>query len=86
MLTIPFSALLIIFGLFSLVVIVFFFLNLRDIIMSHAVDLSTITVTLVVILAAIWVVSAGIAATSDVDWRAPLVSINLNGFGFNNSL
>lgn len=86
MLTIPLSALLIIFGIFLLIFVVFFFLNFRDVITSHAIDLSTMTVTLIVVLASVWVFGAGIAATSDVDWRTPLLSINLSSFGFNNSL
>jgi hypothetical protein len=85
MLIIPFSALLILFGLFSIVFTVFFFLNFRDVISSHAIDLSTVTITLLVVLSSLWVLSTGIAAVSDVDWRAPLISINLSGFGFNGS-
>lgn len=80
--SLPLSSLLVVFGLFFLVFLAFFFMSVRSIILSRAVDLSTVTITLVVVLATAWILGAGALALRDIDWRSPLFTIDFSNSGF----
>ena len=80
MFTLPLYTLLIIFGVFLLIWIAFFCLNLRDIIMSGSLNGTTAGVTMTIIaLALLTILVAGFFLAS-IDWGAPIILFKTEWF------
>lgn len=85
MITMPLSVLLVLFGLFMVVFLTFIAINIRDIIMSHAVNGTTFFMTILILMLSVSTLMIGWQLLGRIDWDAQIPLLDRRGFSSSES-
>ena len=76
MFTIPLYSLLILLGIFLAVFVLFFGINVRDLIADKAFNFATLTATILVVSASLLTLGFSFSLLQDIDWKQPLIQFD----------